>query len=244
MAAHKSNGFNSLEDVRAANYWQRFLMVCTLISDRSRQSVPLKMMKKALISSVALVVVTFAVSLAGLAQTSPSKNFQGIKISNFGKMDDHFYRGARPKENDYAALKAIGINTIIDLQDEPKGYEKASAEAAGLRYVNIPVSDKAPPTTEQIAEFLKTVDDPQTGVFYVHCAGGRHRTGDMGAIYRLQKYGWSFDQAYQEMKNYDFYTSWGHGSQKDFVIDYFAQNEKHRSEVAASRTAVTTAAGK
>ena len=151
-------------------------------------------------------------------------------------MDDRFYRGARPKDSDFAALKAIGVNTVIDLESEPKDTERGAAEAAGLHYVNIPVVDKQPPTDEQIAAFLKTVDDPQTGVFYVHCAGGRHRTGDMGAVYRLNKYGWSFDQAFQEMKNYDFYTSNGHGSQKDFVVDYFSQNEKHRAEVAANIT--------
>jgi protein tyrosine/serine phosphatase len=199
-------------------------------------------MKKALISSVVLFVVGLVFSVAGFGQTSPSKDFAGIKISNFGKMDDHFYRGARPKDKDLQSLKALGIQTIIDLQDDTKPDEKAAAEAAGLRYINIPVVDKAPPTADQIAQFLKVVDDPQTGVFYVHCAGGRHRTGDMGAVYRLNKYGWSFDQAYQEMKNYDFYTSFGHGSQKDFVVDYFGQNEKHRSEVATTLAAATVAA--
>jgi len=201
-------------------------------------------MKKAVLSSVALIVVGLAFSVAGFAQTSPSKDFPGIKISNFGKMDDRFYRGARPKDKDIQALKSLGIQTIIDLQDDVKPEEKAAAEAVGMRYINIPVVDKAPPTTEQIAEFLKVIDDPKTGVFYLHCAGGRHRTGEMGAVYRLNKYGWSYDQAYQEMKNYDFYTSFGHGSQKDFVVDYFGQNEKRRSEVAATVAATGATSGK
>src|SRR5438477_12908942 len=85
------------------------------------------------------VAVYFAVVLvsaaAAFAQTSPSKNFPGIKISNFGQMDDTFYRGARPGKNDFAALKAIGINTIIDLTDNTPD-EKGLAEAAGLKYVN------------------------------------------------------------------------------------------------------------
>src|SRR4051794_34264018 len=98
-------------------------------------------MKKAVLTSVALVVVGLAVSLTGFAQTSPSKEFAGVKISNFGKMDDRFYRGARPKENELGALKAIGINTIIDLEEDAKPYEKMAAEAAGLHYVNIPVVD-------------------------------------------------------------------------------------------------------
>ena len=43
----------------------------------------------------------------------------------------------------------------------------------------------------------------------------------MGAVYRYQFYDWNFDQVYAEMKQYDFYTSWGHGAFKDFVKDYY-----------------------
>lgn len=187
------------------------------------------------IKTARAVAVNFAIVLtlaaAGFAQTSPSKEF-GIKIGKFGKMDDNFYRGARPKEKDFAVLKALGIQTIIDLTDNtPK--EKGFAEAAGLRYVNIPIKDKSYPTDEIVAKFIETVNDPETGVFYVHCAGGRHRTGNMGFVYRMVKSGWDFDKAYEEMENYDFYTSNGHGKQKDFVIDY-AQKVMLARQMAAA----------
>ena len=136
-------------------------------------------------------------------------------------MDERFYRGAQPKKEDYAALKALGITTVIDLQAEPKDYEKAAVEALGMRYVNIPMVDKEYPKQEWVDAFLKVVDDPATGKFYVHCAGGRHRTGAMGAVYRYTKYGWNYDQVYAEMKKFDFYTSWGHGDFKTFVQDYW-----------------------
>jgi protein tyrosine/serine phosphatase len=190
----------------------------------------MKNISRAVAVHFALVLVLAA---AAYSQTSPSKEF-GIKIGQFGKMDDNFYRGARPKERDFAALKALGINTIIDLTDNTP-EEKGFAEAAGLRYVNIPIKDKSYPTEEVVADFLKTVNDPATGVFYVHCAGGRHRTGDMGFVYRVAKYGWDFDRAYQEMENYDFYTSNGHGKQKDFVVDYAAKMAAER-QLAANAT--------
>ena len=138
-------------------------------------------------------------------------------------MDDRFYRGAQPKKGDYAALKTLGIQTVVDLEEKTSGYEKAEVEALGMRYVNIPIVDKSYPTDENVAAFLKTIDDKDTGVFYVHCAGGRHRTGDMGALYRFTKYGWDFDKVYKEMENYDFYTSNGHQKAKDFVVDYAAK---------------------
>lgn len=183
--------------------------------------------------SLTLVFTVF--TAIGFSQTSPSKDFPGIKIKNFGKMDERFYRGAQPKRGDFAALKALGVNTVVDLQAEPTAYEKSEVEALGMRYVNIPIEDKSYPTEENIQMFLKAIDDPETGVFFAHCAGGRHRTGNMGALYRFTKYGWNFDQAYKEMKNYDFYSSWGHGKQKDFVIDYAAKmTSSGASTVAAN----------
>lgn len=166
-------------------------------------------------------IIIFAVMAA--AQTAQQADFSNVKIKNFGQMDERFYRGAQPKEKDYESLKALGIKTVVDLQDEPKAYEKQIVESLGMRYVNIPMVGKKYPTEEAVAAFLKLVDDPQTGKFYVHCAGGRHRTGAMGAVYRFTKYHWNFDQVYAEMKKYDFYTSWGHGDFKTFVQDYWAR---------------------
>ena len=125
-------------------------------------------------------------------------------------------------------MKALGINTVIDLTENTP-EEKGEVEAAGMRYVNIPIVDKSYPTEENIAAFLKTIDDKETGVFYVHCAGGRHRTGDMGALYRFVKYGWDYDKVYKEMENYDFYTSNGHQKSKDFVVDYAAKMTAQKS---------------
>jgi len=189
------------------------------------------------IASSCFVVIVFAA--AGFSQTSPSKDFPNIKISNFGRMDERFYRGAQPKKGSYEALKALGIRTIIDLQAKPKGYERAEVEALGMKYINIPMPGKEYPSDENVALFLKTIDDPETGIFYVHCAGGRHRTGDMGAVYRFTKYGWDLDRVYEEMKNYDFYTSRGHGKMKDFVFDYAAriQEQKAAAAVPAAKTA-------
>ena len=165
-----------------------------------------------------LFIVSLSVFVS--AQSPVKKDFSNIKIKNFGQMDEHFYRGAQPGRDDYKSLAALGVKTIIDLRNDPEAYEKSSAEAAGIKYINIPMSDTEYPEQASVDAFLKAVNDPETGVFYVHCAGGRHRTGVMGAVYRFTKYGWDFDKTYKEMKDYDFYTRWGHGDMKDFVVDY------------------------
>src|SRR5262249_17569605 len=96
--------------------------------------------------------------------TAPS-NFPNIKIKNFGQMDERFYRGAQPKPNDYKALAALGIKTIVDLRDDPTGYEKPDAEAAHIRYVNIPMDDKSEPKEEQINAFFAIADDSDSCPF-------------------------------------------------------------------------------
>ena len=166
-------------------------------------------------------IIAFAVIAS--AQSAQQADFSNIKIKNFGQMDERFYRGAQPKEKDYKDLAALGIKTVIDLTDSPKDYEKSTVESLGMHYINIPIADKTAPSDASVAQFLKLVDDPSTGKFYVHCAGGRHRTGIMGAVYRFNNYHWNFDQVYAEMKKFDFYTSWGHGDQKKYVEDYGAR---------------------
>src|SRR5215213_292148 len=104
--------------------------------------------KAAIIS--ALVILAIAIPVFGppslesvfQAPTSPAVQFAKltIKVKNFGQMDEHFYRGAQPKPEDYKDLVTLGIKTIIDLRDDPTSYEKREAEALGMHYINIPMS--------------------------------------------------------------------------------------------------------
>ena len=177
-----------------------------------------------------VIALVLASSITAFTQELNKSDVSKVNIKNFGQMDDRFFRGGQPKENQYQELSALGITTVIDLQDDPTSYEKQNVEALGMKYINIPMSDKDYPESAKIDQFLKLVNDPSTGKFYVHCAGGRHRTGVMGAVYRFNHYNWNYDQVYAEMKKYDFYTRWGHGDMKKFVQDY-AANFQNRAQV-------------
>ena len=177
----------------------------------------------------AIVALIFSFSINAVAKSNP--NFPNVKIKNFGQMDDRFFRGARPKDEDYKALAEIGVKTVIDLTDNSRAQEQPAVEAAGLRYINIPMVDKSYPSIEQVNEFLKVANDPETGKFFVHCAGGRHRTGVVGAVYRFNHDGWNLEQALAEMNQYDFGSGFGHGKQKDFVKDYWKQFQANASAV-------------
>ena len=175
---------------------------------------------------IAIFALVFA--LSGLTYgKSKNEKFPNVKIKNFGQMDERFFRGERPDDGDYASLAALGVKTIIDLTDNSKEYEQPAVERAGLRYINIPMVDKSYPSMDQVNAFLKVVDDPATGKFYVHCAGGRHRTGVVGAVYRFTHDHWNLDQVLAEMDQYEFGSGYGHGKQMDFVKNYW-QNLNHQ----------------
>ena len=186
----------------------------------------------------ALLALVFTLSPAALAK-GKSSNFPNVKIKNFGQMDERFFRGSRPEAGDYQALAQLGVKTIIDLTDNSREYEQPQVEAAGLRYVNIPMVDKSYPSMDQINQFLKVVDDPATGKFFVHCAGGRHRTGVMGAVYRFNHDNWNLQRALAEMDQYEFGSGYGHDKQRNFVQDYWNQFQAaHQTQ----QTKVTAAA--
>ena len=193
----------------------------------------MKTPRRTFIRFTAAVALLAAIATAAISKGHSNPEFSNIKISNFGQMDERFYRGARPKERDFQSLKDLGIQTVIDLTDNTP-QERGYVEALGMTYVNIAIPDKQDPTDEQIGQFLKVVNNPATGKFYVHCAGGRHRTGVMGAVYRFNNYHWNFDQVYAEMENFDFYTSNGHGGQKRFVESYA---QRIQSEIATQGAA-------
>lgn len=175
---------------------------------------------------VAASVIFFICALTFAAHTLASQqqmanDDDAVEIENFGKVNERFYRGAQPKSNHYKQLAALGVKTIVDLRADALPQARSDAERAGLRYLNLPLREKRYPPAEAAKQFLKIVNDQANWPVYVHCKGGRHRTGAMTAIYRMAVDRWNIEQAYQEMKQYDFYTKWGHKCFKDYVYDYY-----------------------
>ena len=159
-------------------------------------------------------------------------NLSTIRIDNFGQVDAGYYRGAQPVGRDYANLAALGVKTVIDLQRDGDPNEKAHVERAGMTFYRIPMTTREVPTSDQIDQFLRLVSDEAP--VYVHCAGGRHRTGVMSAIYRMEKDGWNADRAFAEMKRYKFGLDFLHPEFKQFVYTYQPGALLRRAAVAAS----------
>ena len=170
-------------------------------------------------SLIAGMLLALAPAIA-VAQTSGQVS--SIQIDNFGRINANYYRGAQPVGRDYADLAALGVKTIIDLTADGDAGEPAAVKTAGMKFYRIPMTTRVAPTADQVAEFLKLVNDPANQPVYVHCQGGRHRTGVMTAVYRMTDDGWAADKAFAEMKSYKFGPDIFHPEFKDYVYSYRA----------------------
>ncbi|MGE3520794.1 MAG: tyrosine-protein phosphatase [Vicinamibacterales bacterium] len=156
-----------------------------------------------------------------LASTTTLGDVSRIRIGNFGQVNANYYRGEQPNGRDYTDLAALGVRTVIDLQADGDNLdEEQLVEAAGMAFYRIPMTTRVPPTADQLAQFRRIVNDPAQQPVYVHCAGGKHRTGVMTAVYRIEQDGWTAAQAYEEMKQYKFGASFWHPEFKKFVYSY------------------------
>src|SRR5258705_4521886 len=120
-------------------------------------------------ASAILSLVFFAAAQAA------QRNSVNIGISNFGCINEKYYRGAQPGKRDYADLAALGVKAVIDLQQDGEQGEQQSVEAAALKYYRIGLRDDAWPSEAQAGQFLSLVGDASNQPVFVHCHGGRHR---------------------------------------------------------------------
>lgn len=151
-----------------------------------------------------------------------------IHIDNFGRISESYLRGAQPKGRDFADLAGLGVKLVIDLAQEGDVNERANVEREGMRFVRIPMTTDVQPSQDVVTQFLKLVTDPANQPVYVHCMGGRHRTGVMTAAYRMTQQGWTADKAFAEMKQYKFGADFLHPALKSFVFSFYAGLDRSR----------------
>ncbi len=167
-----------------------------------------------------LASLAIACASAGLATTAwaqapqppertsvESGKVENVPLPNFHQVHPFLYRGGEPNESGLEKLKGMGVRSLIDLRAAtPKSKaEEAQAKKLGLRYTRLPMSDKAP-TEKQVSTFLDQVKEARdkNEPLYVHCAHGSDRTGCLVGIWRVSEDGYSYDQAYKEMRKYYF----------------------------------------
>lgn len=106
------------------------------------------------------------------------------------------YTAGQPAPTDWAAIKALGVRTVVNLRTpaELQGRDEAAeVRAAGLEYVAIPVAG-AEGITPDNARALHAALAPAHGGVLVHCASG-NRAGALLALEQAEQDGLPKDAA-------------------------------------------------
>jgi tyrosine-protein phosphatase SIW14 len=149
-----------------------------------------------------LLLCLFAFAVAPAVATPPPPS---AALPNFRQVTETIYRGGAPTLQGLKTLQGMGIRTIIDLRISPKDVkiEKARALELGFTWINLPMGSE-PPTQKQVDTLLATLAKAEEEPVFVHCQHGADRTGCMLGIYRVAVQGWTYPQAYAEMRKYGF----------------------------------------
>jgi protein tyrosine/serine phosphatase len=126
----------------------------------------------------------------------------------FARVADGLYRGGQPSHKHLAALKELGVTTIIDLRREGEDVyksERAEATRLGMKFVHFPfygVFGVEDVFLERIVNEMKYKN------VYIHCKNGRDRTSLLVALYRARIEGWEPRVAWKlEVLDYGFSNS-------------------------------------
>jgi len=124
----------------------------------------------------------------------------------FHRVDENYVRGSQPLRGGIGTLTRLGVKTVVDLRSiyDHTDDVMVSAQAAGLAYEWVPMSVWNPPTDDEANRFVSVVTDTTKGPFYVFCADGLNRIGEMTAIYRVAYSKWSVEKALGEADELGF----------------------------------------
>jgi protein tyrosine/serine phosphatase len=128
-------------------------------------------------------------------------------VPNLHKVSDTLYRSAQPSAEGMRNLKAMGIETIVNLRSFHSDRDEIGN--TGLAYEHMYMKAWHP-EEEELVRFFQIVTDPKRTPVLVHCQHGADRTGTMCTLYRIVIQGWSKEEAIKEMTQggFGFHEIW------------------------------------
>jgi len=170
---------------------------------------------KAEMKRIASIIITLVLVYSPCgAQTFPpnraahwAKPLQMEGIPNLHRVSDSLYRSAQPSSEGMRNLKAMGIETIVNLRSFHSDRDKI--KGTGLAYEHIYMKAWHPEEQDAV-RFLQIVTNPKRTPVLVHCQHGADRTGAMCAVYRVAVQGWGKAEALKEMTEggFGFHGIW------------------------------------
>lgn len=145
-------------------------------------------------------------------------------LPRFLELNANIATGAQPAPAAFAKLANRGFHAVLSLRTDNEGVDlqqdRKLTEAAGMRYLHIPVVTAAP-DPERVEEFIKTVADKKNYPLLIYC-GSANRVGALWMIYRVVANGWSEEKALAEAVKIGLTRP----ELKAFVQSYLTQHAK------------------
>jgi tyrosine-protein phosphatase SIW14 len=168
-------------------------------------------------NTVRFLALSIALGLPSLS-IAQDKN---ADLPNFHRVNNALYRGGQPSDEGLRRLSQLGIKTVLDLRedDERSRSEELKAQAAGLRYFNLPMGNISKPSDKRVDAAMAVISSAENQPVFVHCRRGSDRTGTIIAIYRIEYDGWTSQAAKEEAKR--FGLGFWQIRMSDYIGDYF-----------------------
>ena len=144
-------------------------------------------------------------------------------VVNYTQVNASVACGGDTPRDVFPSLAEQGFRAVVNLRldGEPGVAEEAAAvDAAGLRYVHLPMTPTAP-EFETAEQFLDVVADPSNQPVYIHCASA-NRVGMMWLIKRVMQDGYPVEKATAEAKAIGLTAA----PLEKFAVDYIAAHTK------------------
>jgi len=145
--------------------------------------------------------------------------------ANYTRLEATVACGGATTAEAWPELRSRGFTTVINLRQasEPGADIEAAtraAQAAGLRYIHIPLSG-ANPQASVVDAFLAAVSDPANSPVYIHC-GSANRVGAVWLVKRMLVDGWDERRALAEAEAIGLKNA----ALRDFMLAYVREHQR------------------
>jgi uncharacterized protein (TIGR01244 family) len=179
---------------------------------------------------IGIFIGLFSARAFALNQQQENKKF--VQIDDSLRLDiprilclnENIATGAQPTAAAFAKLASSGFRSVLSLRTDKEGVDvkkdRELTEAAGMRYIHIPVVTAAP-DPKRVDDFIKAVEDKKNYPLLIYC-GSANRVGAFWMIYRVVTNGWTEEKALEEAEKIGLTRP----ELKAFVQSYLARHKQ------------------
>ncbi len=139
-----------------------------------------------------------------------------LDICNFHQVDAQLYRGGRPRPSAFPKLAAMGVRSILDLEEQDSAdreraaleeFDRQAKPRDRIDLISFPITPTeiywSGLSDRQVRDLFRLIREAPKPLF-IHCFYGKDRTGAVVALYRMASGEMSYQQAVSEALHYRF----------------------------------------